>query len=254
MTIAILLFLLATPVWTQTAPPQTVVPTDTLRLEVGSPEVNGLMFPSHRARNTVYIGDSTTPVTSWTNELSVADSAGRTVHRWITRGTQANGATWELHQTYDGRTLAPLKWSLRSSAGADSRLRIDGTSVRGVMKGPSDTAGVVVDRTIPRAGFIASASDLVPMAVGMRADLVIIAPVWSPQSTNVEVRVFTVLGEESVMVEGESVVAFKVVERVYDTGELKATWWLTNASPYMVLAEVPLANGQIQRITGVALD
>jgi hypothetical protein len=48
------------------------------------------------------------------------------VHRWITRGTQANGATWELHQTYDGRTLAPLKWSLRSSAGADSRFRIDG--------------------------------------------------------------------------------------------------------------------------------
>ena len=31
-------------------------------------------------------------------------------------------------------------------------------------------------------------------------------------------------------------------------------WWLTNASPYMVLAEIPLANGQIQRITGVALD
>jgi hypothetical protein len=27
-------------------------------------EVNGLMFPSHRARNTVYIGDSTTPATS----------------------------------------------------------------------------------------------------------------------------------------------------------------------------------------------
>jgi hypothetical protein len=56
------------------------------------------------------------------------------------------------------------------------------------------------------------------------------------------------------MVEGESVVAFKVEEHVYGTGELKATWWLTNASPYMVLAEVPLANGQIQRITGVALD
>jgi hypothetical protein len=212
------------------------------------------MFPSHRARNTVYIGDATAPVTSWTNELTVADSAGRTVHRWVTSGTQANGATWELHQTYDGRTLAPLKWSLRSSAGADSRLSIDGLRVRGVMKAPSDTAGTAVDRTIPRAGFIASASDLVPMAVGMRAGLVIIAPVWSPQSTDIEMRVFTVLGEESVMVEGESVVAFKVEEHVYGTGVLKATWWLTNASPYMVLAEVPLANGQIQRITGVALD
>lgn len=254
MTTALLFLFLAAAAQTRpVAYPPTVV-SDTLRLEVGSPEVNGLMFPSHRARNTVYIGDATTPVTSWTNELTVADSAGRTVHRWITSGTQANGATWELHQTYDGRTLAPLKWSLRSSAGADSRLSIDGLRVRGVMKGPSDTTGTVVDRTIPRAGFIASASDLVPMAVGMRTGLVIIAPVWSPQSTNVEVRVFTVLGEESVMVEGESVVAFKVEEHVYGTGELKATWWLTNASPYMVLAEVPLANGQIQRITGVALD
>jgi hypothetical protein len=64
MTIAILLLLLATTARTLTAPPQTVVPSDTLRLEVGSPEVNGLMFPSHRARNTVYIGDSTTPATS----------------------------------------------------------------------------------------------------------------------------------------------------------------------------------------------
>jgi hypothetical protein len=48
--------------------------------------------------------------------------------------------------------------------------------------------------------------------------------------------------------------AWRVEERVHATGELKATWWLTNASPYMVLAEIPLPNGQIQRITGVALD
>lgn len=228
--------------------------SDTLRLEVGSPEVDALFFPSHRARNTVYIGDSTTPSTSWTNELLVGDSAGRRVHRWITRGTQANGATWELLQTYDGRTLAPLRWARTASTGFDARLEIDGTRVRGVWKTPNDAAPADIDRTIPRAGFISSATDLVPMAVGLREGAVMIAPVWSPQGSDVVDRVFTVLAEEPVMVEGESVVAWKVEERDRTTKKLVATWWLTNASPYMVLAEIPLANGQTQRITGVALE
>ena len=235
-------------------PLQPVQAADTLRLEVGSPQVNALFFPPHRARNTVYIGDATTPTTSWTNELTVGDSAGMRVHRWVTKGTQANGTTWELHQTYNGRTLAPLQWARRASDGANSRLVIEGTRVRGVLKGPGDAPANQIDRTIPRAGFIASASDLVPMAVGLRAGAVMTAPVWSPQSTTVETRVFSVLREETVRVEGADVKAWRVEERVHGSGELKATWWLTNASPYMVLAEIPLPNGQIQRITGVALD
>ena len=254
MTTVLVFILLALLPQTPAAAPPAPVASDTLRLEVGSPEVNGLVFPPHRARNRVYIGNGDTPVTSWTNELTVGDSAGIRVMRWVTRGTQANGATWELLQTYNARTLAPLRWSLRSSAGADSWLRIDGTRVRGVWKTPSDTAAVAVDRTIARAGFIASASDLVPMAVGLRQGAVMTAPVWSPQSTDVEVRVFTVLAEEPVMVEGAEVVAWKVEERVHATGALAATWWLTNESPYMVLAEIPLPNGQVQRLTGVALD
>jgi hypothetical protein len=230
------------------------VPSDTIHLEVGSPEVDALYFVPHRARNSVYIGDATTPSVTWTNELTVGDSAGMRVHRWVTKGTQANGTTWELHQTYDGRSLALLKWAQRSSAGADSRLEIDGTRVRGVLKGPGDAPANPIDRTIPRAGFVASASDLVPMAVGLRAGVVMTAPIWSPQSTTVETRVFTVLREETVKVEGADVTAWRVEERVHATGELKATWWLIDVSPYMVLAEIPLPNGQVQRITGVALD
>src|SRR5687767_8243945 len=237
-----------------TQAPSAALSVDTLRLEVGSPEINALFLPPHRARNSVYIGDATTPATTWTNELTVGDSAGMRVHRWVTKGTQANGTTWELHQTYNGRTLAPLQWARRASDGANSRLVIEGTRVRGVLKGPGDAPANQIDRTIPRAGFIASASDLVPMAVGLRAGVVMTAPVWSPQSTTVEIRVFSVLREETVKVEGKDVKAWRVEERVHATGELKATWWLTNASPYMVLAEIPLANGQIQRITGVALD
>jgi hypothetical protein len=247
-----LLVLLA--VGTATPTPGAAPASDTLHLEVGSPEVDALYFVPHRARNSVYIGDATTPSVTWTNELTVGDSAGLRVHRWVTKGTQANGTTWELHQTYNGRTLAPLKWAQRSSAGADSRLEIDGTRVRGVLKGPGEAPANPIDRTIPRAGFVASASDLVPMAVGLRAGLVMTAPIWSPQSTTVESRVFTVLRQESVKVEGVDVMAWRVEERVHATGELKATWWLIDVSPYMVLAEIPLSNGQTQRITGVALD
>jgi hypothetical protein len=204
-----LLILLA--VCTATPPALAASPAaDTLRLEVGSPEVDALYFVPHRARNSVYIGDATTPSVTWTNELTVGDSAGMRVHRWVTKGTQANGNTWELHQTYNGRTLAPLKWAQRSSSGADSRLEIDGTRVRGVLKGPGDAPANPIDRTIGRAGFIASATDLVPMAVGLRAGVVMTAPVWAPQSTNVETRVFTVLRQETVKVEGADVTAWRV--------------------------------------------
>ena len=55
-------------------------------------------------------------------------------------------------------------------------------------------------------------------------------------------------------VNAQDVTAWRVEERVHATGALKATWWLIDVSPYMVLAEIPLPNGQTQRITGVALD
>jgi hypothetical protein len=227
---------------------------DTIRLEVGSPEVDATYFVPHVARNSVYIGDATTPSVTWTNELTVGDSAGMRVHRWVTKGTQANGATWELRQTYNGRSLALLKWAQRSSAGGDSWLHVDGTRVRGVLKGPGNAEPVEIDRTLDRAGFVASATDLVPMAAGLRAGVVMTAPIWAPQSTTVEMRVFSVLREETVSVEGKDVKAWRVEERVHGTNVLKATWWLIDVSPYMVLAEIPLANGQTQRITGVALN
>jgi hypothetical protein len=37
------------------------------------------------------------------------------------------------------------------------------------------------------------------------------------------------------------------------TGELIATWWMTENSPFMVLAEIELPDGRLQRITGVDL-
>lgn len=232
--------------------------TDTLRLEVGSPEVDGRVFPFHRARNRVYMGDATEPNVTWTNELTLGDSAGIRVMRWVTRGEvrTPNGGTgtWELLQTYDAATLAPLAYSSKSSAGGFMNLQMDGLGVRGVRKAPGDTLVREVDQVLERRGFMASASDLIPMAVGLRAGAVMIAPVWGPNMDATEDRIFTVFEEERVQVEGAEVTAWKVEERVAATGALSATWWLTEASPYMVLAEIPLPNGGVQRITGVSLE
>ena len=233
--------------------------SDTIRVEVGSPEVDGRVFPVHRARNRVYLGDSSEPAVTWTNELALGDSAGIPVMRWVTRGEPGPAATggqrWELLQTYNARTLAPLAYSNTSSSGAYMRLTFDGKRVRGVKRGPGgDAIEEQVDQTLDRLGFMASASDLVPMAVGLRAGSVIIAPVWGPNMQAAEDRIFTVLNQETVSVEGAEVVAWKVEERLADTGSLYATWWLTEASPYMVLAEIVQSNGQVRRITGVALD
>jgi hypothetical protein len=231
---------------------------DTLRLEVGSPEIDGRVFPSHSARNRVYLELGAAPVGTWTNDLSVGDSAGVPVHRWVSRGVQLGpegaGTSWELVQTYDARTLAPLTYSRWSSDGSSTRFRIEGTRVRGVQQIPGEATPRTIDRTIDRPGFFAGASDLVPMAVQMRPGLVITAPVWSPGMEATEVRVFSVLGEEPVRVEGASFTAWKVEERVERTGALLATWYLTLSSPFMVLGEVVLPDGRTQRITGEALE
>jgi hypothetical protein len=230
---------------------------DTLRLQVGAPEIDGRIFPAHSARNRVYMGRDAAPGSTWTNDLSVGDSAGVPVHRWVTRGVQLGpegaGSSWELVQTYDARTLQPLTYYRWASNGASMRLRIEGTRVRGEQRVPGEAAPRTIDRTLDRPAFFAGASDLVPMAMRMRAGLVVTAPVWSPGMENTEVRVFSVIGEETVRVEGADVRAWKVEERVERTGAIVATWWLTNSSPYMVLGENPLPNGGTRRITGEAL-
>jgi hypothetical protein len=251
--LACLLVALAGPVLV--ASPRATTP-DTVHLRVGSPEIDGRVFPVHLARNRVYVEEGGAPVTTWTNELSLGDSAGMPVMHWVTRGVrigpEGTGATWELHQTYDARTLAPLAYFRTGSDGASLRLRIEGTRVRGVQRAPG-AALREIDRTLDRPGFFAGASDLIPMAVGLSAGTVMTAPVWSPGMEATEVRVFEVLAEVSVPVEGAEVRAWKVEERHQATGRLLATWYLTEHSPFMVLGEVPLADGRVQRITGVDL-
>ena len=221
-----------------------------LRLEVGAAEVDGRVYPPHRARNRVYPPNATTYSTTWTNELTLADSAGVRVMRWVTLGTQPNGTTWELLQTYNARTLAPMAYSYRNSAGYQKTFNVEGTRVRGRMRTPADTTLREFDWTLPRLGYWASASDLVPPAVGLRAGAVMSVPVWSGDSVPPVQHVFRVLEQRAVDVEGESVTAWPVEERIEATDELKATWYLVDRSPYMVLAEIPTPNGTM-RITGV---
>ena len=173
---------------------------DTIRLEVGSPEVDGRIYAPHAARVIVRVGAPDGPQRAeWTNELTLGDSAGRPVMRWVTRGTQtplAGGApvTWELHQTYDAVTLAPYGFLRRASNGAHTQLTIDGRRVRGTTRTPADSAPRPVDYELERLGFVASASDLVPLAVrGMKEGTVMTAPLWSPGQPRPEVRVFSVI-------------------------------------------------------------
>ena len=231
---------------------------DTIRLEVGSKEVNGKVYQPHAARVRVRIGSDTSRVTSeWTNELTVGDSAGRAVHRWVTKGTQyppnAAPVTWELRQTYDAVTLAPYGYLSERSNGARTQLTINGTRVRGTRKLASDTTVQQVDVTLDRGGFVASASDLVPLAVGFKEGRVMTAPVWGPAMTKAEMRIFSVIGKTPINVEGTEVVAWKVEERRQADRQLLATWYLLETSPYMVYGEVPLPNGQTQRMSEVAI-
>ena len=232
-------------------------PTDTVRIEVGSPLVDGRVYKPHRARVRVHLGSTDTPPTNeWTNELTLGDSAGRPVMRWVTLG-QIDSATGEpgfdLRQTFDLVTMAPYGYALTTRAGARIRLAIDGNRMRGTRRLPNDTTVQQVDQVIPRIGFIASASDLVPAAVGFREGAVIIAPVWGPNMPTAESRIFSVIGREPTMAEGTEWNAWKVEERRESDRKLLAIWYLLDESPYMVAGEVFLPNGQVQKMTEIAL-
>ena len=232
---------------------------DTVRVDIGSPLVDGRVYKPHAARVRVYRGAGDSPMRAeWTNVLTVGDSAGREVHRWVTTGVSVtpSGDTlrWELRQTYDARTLQPYGIARTASNGAQSMLRIDGTRVTGTTRANASAPVVPVSYEIERPGYVASASDLVPLAVGLRKGAVIVAPVWGPaMQTKSEMRVFTVVGRTDVDVEGTMVNAWKVEERRQADGVLLATWWLLDTSPYMVYGEVPLADGTVQRMTEVEI-
>jgi hypothetical protein len=229
---------------------------DTIRIEVGSPLIDGSVYKPHRARVRVHLNSLDTPPTNeWTNELTVGDSAGRKVARWVTLGQFDSTGTpgFDLRQTFDLVSLAPLGYRLRTRAGADISLAIDGNRMRGTRKTPNNPATAQVDQEIPRMGFIASASDLVPLAAGMEAGKVIIAPVWGPNMATAESRIFTVLGKVPTTVEGIEWQAWKVEEYRESDRRLMAVWYLVEGSPYMVGGEVYLPNGNVQRMTEIAL-
>jgi len=232
---------------------------DTIRIEIGSREVDGRVYKPHAARVRVRIGaDDAPPVAEWTNELTLGDSAGRPIMRWVTKGTRVSpsGApvTWELRQTYDAVTLAPYGHVARSSAGTSSQLSIDGRRVRGTKRSAGDSTVQPVDLTLDRPGFVASASDLVPLAVGLKAGTVMIAPVWNAGTTQTESRIFSVIGKTPITVEGTAVNPWKVEERRHADGKLVATWYLLETSPYMVYGEVVLPDGRIQRMSEVEVE
>jgi hypothetical protein len=240
--------------------------SDTIRLDIGSKDVDASYFQPHAARVRVYVKDKSgneRKRAEWLNILHHGDSAGKKVHRWTTIGTQLpeSGDTirWELRQTYDARTLAPYGIARLSSTGASSAFRIDGDAVTGWRTGWRQANPKAMREdvrfSVARPGYVASASDLVPLAAGLTAGKILLAPVWGPNMPESEMRVFTILGKSDVDVEGATVSAWKVEERRHADRELLATWWLIDKSPYMVYGygEVPLRDGSLQRMTEVAV-
>ena len=230
---------------------------DTLRIAVGSPAVNASFMEPHRARVVVerQVGSSWETAAEWINELTLGDSAGRKVQRWVTSGTrqQPGGGQvkWTIYQTYDQVTLAPYGYYYTSSAGADIRLTMEGPRVRGTRKTPSDPAASPVDLTLTEAAFMAGASDLPPVAAGLAEGKIMMMPVWSPGMQQVEQRIFTVTGRKAVKVQDQTWDAWVVEERALRGGTmlLLATWYMTEKAPYMVYAEQTSADGTKQRFT-----
>jgi hypothetical protein len=228
--------------------------SDTVRLQVGAKEVDGRVYKPHAAKVKVYTPEGRVR-SEWTNVLTVRDSAGKQLHFWLTTGTQVtpagDTAHWELRQVYDAVTLQPYSIVRTASNGTYSSLRIDGLRVHGKRRINPAAPEEQVDYTIDRLGFVASASDLVPAAVGFKPGLVIEVPIWGPPMTKAEQRTFTVIGKTDVDVEGTKVNAWKVEEHRVSDKKLLATWYLLDKSPYMVYGEVPLADGSIQRMSEV---
>jgi hypothetical protein len=231
---------------------------DTIRVEIGSKSVDGRVYAPHAARVRTWVGPGEGTMRSeWTNVLTHGDSAGRKVHRWVTTGVQTTATgekvRWELKQTYDAITLQPYGMHREASNGTFYRLRIDGTKVTGTRKTSPNGAEEPVNYEIDRPGYVASASDLVPAAVGFKEGRVIIAPIWGPGMAKAESRVFKVLGKVDVNVEGTVLNAWKVEEHRESDGKWIANWYLLDKSPYMVYGEVPLPDGSIQRMTEIEL-
>ena len=230
---------------------------DTVFLEVGSPEVDARVYAPHRARVQVRLGAADGPVVAeWINELTHGDSAGRAVHRWVTSGTQmpVNGprSTWEIRQTYDAITLQPYAYHRFGSDGIEVQLQLEGRRVTGRRKGGAgEFAPYAVE--LDRVGYVASASDLVPMAMKLRAGLQIVAPMWGPNMQQTERRIFSVIGEEDRRVEDRIWKAWRIEERRLGDARLLATWWMVDESPYMVAGEVIQPDGQVRYMSEIAL-
>jgi hypothetical protein len=247
---------LAQPVASPAAASSTTAARDTVFLTVGSPRVDARVFEPHAARVRVYAPDGR-QVSEWDNELWVGDSAGRRVLRWSTTSRPVAGfpnrPMSRLLQTYDGITMAPLGYLSLSGTGSYVALTIDGNRMSGVRRRSLRAPVEEVDATIETPGWFIGASDLVPIAAGLRSGEVMVAPLWGPNLSAPEYRVFEVFGDTTLAFEGISVRARKVEERRRSDGSLTATWWLTLERPYMYYGEVPLPSGGVQRMTEVPI-
>jgi hypothetical protein len=242
----------------QAARAQTNAPasTDTVHVEVGSPLVDGAVYAPHSARVVKLLvrGDRVDTTAVWTNRLEIGDSAGRRVHRWLTAGWggPAGGKRvgFELRSTFDARTLALLGHDLRSESGAGWKLAVDGSTVRGLRRTPADTTMRPVELTLPRAGFAAGASDLIPFAMKLREGLVMTLPLWSPPGTEVHDEIWRVTRRGTYAFEGRDVPSWEMEQYGPEDGRLRGRIWFIDDAPYVVRWDLFNEDGSIVRMIG----
>ena len=229
---------------------------DTVHVPVGSPLVAGSVYQPHVGRviRLRIEGDRTDTTAVWLNTLVVGDSGGRAVHRWHTGGWSGppGGARtrFDLWSTFDAKTLALLGWHMKSAAGFEARLAIDGRQVRGTTKPPSASEPQPVDFELSEAGFASGAADLIPYAVGLREGLTMTLPLWSPPGRAVQTQIWTVTGRESIAFDGRSVPSW-VMEH-FDAGgpSAKGRIWFVDEPPYVVQWDLFGENGVLIRMIG----
>ena len=71
--------------------------------------------------------------------------------------------------------------------------------------------------------------------------------------TTSEMRIFSAVGKTPTPIDGKEWNAWKVEERRHADRTLLATWYLTEASPYMVYGEVVLPDGRVQLMSEVEI-
>jgi hypothetical protein len=230
--------------------PQQRQSADTLCVAVGSEMISGLELPVHGSkidRFQLDPGQAPRNIGWITNVMSIGDTAGRPVFRFITEGEarQPNGQAnrYTLYTTFDRKTTALLGYFISGSLGREVRLTLDGNRVRGTIRPSADAAVQPVDVTLSRPGFLGSSMDIQLALLPLRPGLTIELPVWMPGMTDAESRWYVVVSQGTAKMGGKTVDAWVTEEWNADRSRKLSTMNVIKSAPFMEWQEFDQPSG-----------